>query len=108
MFTSVNRACACSCPACRRRSMPRAIVYDCMDELPAFAGAPPAMREHEQELLSVADVVFTGGQTLYEYKRHCHSNVHAFPSSVDVAHFASARKIQHDPEDQAGIPHPRL
>jgi UDP-galactopyranose mutase len=34
--------------------------------------------------------------------------VHAFPSSVDVAHFASARKSQDDPDDQAGIPHPRL
>jgi UDP-galactopyranose mutase len=91
-----------------RHLKPRAIVYDCMDELTAFAGAPAAMREHEQELLSVADVVFTGGQTLYEYKRHCHSNVHAFPSSVDVAHFASARESQDDPEDQARIPHPRL
>jgi UDP-galactopyranose mutase len=58
--------------------------------------------------LSIADVVFTGGQTLYEHKRHCHSNVHAFPSSVDVAHFATARTIQDDPEDQASIPHPRL
>jgi UDP-galactopyranose mutase len=91
-----------------RHLKPRAVVYDCMDELTAFAGAPAAMREHEQELLSIADVVFTGGQTLYEYKRHCHSNVHAFPSSVDVAHFASARKSQDDPDDQAGIPHPRL
>jgi glycosyltransferase involved in cell wall biosynthesis len=91
-----------------RHLKPRAVVYDCMDELTAFAGAPVTMREHEQELLSIADVVFTGGQTLYEYKRHCHSNVHAFPSSVDVAHFATARKIEHDPDDQASIPHPRL
>ena len=87
---------------------PRATVYDCMDELTAFAGAPVSLRDNEQELLSIADVVFTGGQTLYEHKRHCHSNVHAFPSSVDVAHFAAARKKQHDPDDQAGIPHPRL
>jgi UDP-galactopyranose mutase len=91
-----------------RHLEPRAIVYDCMDELSAFAGAPAAMREREQELLARADVVFTGGQTLYESKRHSHANVHAFPSSVDVAHFARARAIQPDRDDQAGIPHPRL
>ncbi len=91
-----------------RHLTPRAIVYDCMDELSAFAGAPSCMRDHEQELLSRADVVFTGGQALFEYKRHCHPNVHAFPSSVDVAHFASARTPQPDPLDQARVPHPRL
>jgi UDP-galactopyranose mutase len=87
---------------------PRAVVYDCMDELSAFAGAPAAMREREQELLGRADVVFTGGQTLYESKRHSHPNVHAFPSSVDVDHFARGRMRQPDPDDQAHIPHPRL
>jgi UDP-galactopyranose mutase len=87
---------------------PRAVVYDCMDELSAFAGAPASMREREQELLARADVVFTGGQTLFESKRHSHPNVHAFPSSVDVAHFARARAAQPDRDDQARIPHPRL
>ena len=91
-----------------RHLRPRAVVYDCMDELSAFAGAPASMREREQELLSRADVVFTGGQTLFESKRHCHPNVHAFPSSVDVEHFARARAPQPDRDDQAHIPHPRL
>jgi len=87
---------------------PRAVVYDCMDELSAFAGAPAAMGDREQELLGRADVVFTGGQTLYESKRHCHPNVHAFPSSVDIEHFARGRVTQPDRDDQAGVPHPRL
>ena len=87
---------------------PRAVVYDCMDELSAFAGAPAEMQQREQELLARADVVFTGGQTLFESKRHSHPNVHAFPSSVDVDHFARARVPQRDPADQAHIPHPRL
>ena len=87
---------------------PKAVVYDCMDELSAFAGAPAEMRERERELLQRADVVFTGGQALYETKRHSHPNVHAFPSSVDVDHFARARQPQPDPVDQAGIPHPRI
>ena len=91
-----------------RHLRPRAVVYDCMDELSAFAGAPVSMREREAQLLARADVVFTGGHSLFEHKRHSHPNVHAFPSSVDVDHFAKARSPQRDPEDQAGIPHPRL
>ena len=84
------------------------IVYDCMDELSAFAGAPPDLPIREQELLDRADVVFTGGQSLYEAKRDCHARVYAFPSSVDVAHFARARVRQHSPRDQHPIPAPRL
>jgi len=84
------------------------IVFDCMDELSAFAGAPPSLLALERELLSIATIVFTGGQSLYEAKRQKHPRVYAFPSSVDVAHFARARARQAEPADQAGIPHPRL
>jgi len=85
-----------------------AVVYDCMDELSAFAGAPTALRELENELFRRADVVFTGGQSLYEAKRTRHENVQAFPSSVDVAHFARARALTDDPSDQARIAAPRI
>jgi UDP-galactopyranose mutase len=91
-----------------RHLTPLATVYDCMDELSAFAGAPPALRAREVDLLARADLVFTGGQSLYESKRGCHPSVHAFPSSVDVAHFARARAPQADPPDQATLPHPRI
>jgi UDP-galactopyranose mutase len=91
-----------------RHLEPVAIVYDCMDELSAFKGAPPALRFHEAELFNRADLVFTGGQSLYEAKRKQHRSVHAFPSSIDVKHFAQARKITEDPADQKDIPHPRL
>jgi len=91
-----------------RHLRPAAVVYDCMDELSGFAGAPAGLREAEQALLGAADVVFTGGQTLYESKRHMHANVHAFPSSVDVAHFARARNTPRDPSDQSAIARPRL
>jgi len=86
---------------------PRAIVYDCMDELSAFLNAPPEMLAREQELLDLADVVFTGGPSLYEAKRHRHANVHCFSSSVDVTHFASAVAAT-EPADVATISHPRL
>ena len=91
-----------------RHLTPLAIVYDCMDELSAFAGAPVALREREAELMVRADLVLTGGQSLYEAKKNLHGNVHAFPSSVDVAHFAQARKRPEEPADQAGIARPRL
>jgi UDP-galactopyranose mutase len=84
------------------------VVYDCMDELSAFSGAPPETVGIEQALLAHADLVFTGGVSLFEAKRHLHPNVHAFPSSVDVAHFARARALRSDPEDQAPIRRPRL
>jgi UDP-galactopyranose mutase len=87
---------------------PAAIVYDCMDQLAAFKNAPPCLIEREQELFRRADLVFTGGQSLYEEKRNKHPNVHAFPSSVDTAHFGKARLQQVEPEDQRAIPRPRL
>ena len=86
----------------------RLTVYDCMDELSAFAGAPPAMRENEERLFRRADLVFTGGASLYESKRNQHSSVYLFPSSVDIQHFYRARHITEEPGDQQGIPHPRL
>ena len=86
---------------------PRATIYDCMDELSGFLGAPPELHEREQALFAQADVVFTGGMSLYEAKRRQHANVHAFPSSIDVAHFAQAAAATEEPEDQADLPHPR-
>jgi UDP-galactopyranose mutase len=83
-------------------------VYDCMDELSAFRFAPPELLELENELLETADVVFTGGYSLYDAKKHRHSNIHPFPSSVDRAHFTTARSGLSDPADQGAIARPRL
>jgi len=69
------------------------IVYDCMDELANFRFAPPRLLALEEELLERADLVFTGGYSLYEAKKSRHSSVHPFPSSVDINHFAQARAI---------------
>jgi UDP-galactopyranose mutase len=91
------------------RTLPAAaIVYDCMDELSAFKNAPAELLSLEEELFERADIVFTGGHSLQEAKRTRHPRVYPFPSSVDVAHFAKARTIEHEPEDQAAIPHPRV
>jgi len=84
------------------------VVYDCMDELANFKNAPPELLPLEQRLIQQADLVFTGGYSLYEAKRDRHPSVHPFPSSVDVAHFARARGEGVDPADQTGLPRPRL
>lgn len=87
---------------------PRAIVYDCMDELSQFYGAPRELVTREAELLRQADVVFTGGPSLYRAKRSLNPHVHCFPSSVDARHFAQAAVPMEEPADQQALPHPRL
>ena len=86
----------------------QAVVYDCMDELSAFRFADPSLLEREARLLARADLVFTGGYSLYEAKRDRHPNVHPFSSAVEVEHFAQARGDVAEPEDQRTIPSPRL
>ena len=91
------------------RELPsRLTIYDCMDELSAFRGAPPALQLLERELFERAEVVFTGGRSLYEAKSPLHPNVHLFPSSVDVEHYSTARQPLPDPADQAAIARPLL
>jgi len=85
-----------------------AVVYDCMDELSKFRFAPEKLLDLEQELIDRADLVFTGGASLYEAKKNRHDSVHCFPSSVDRAHFAKARRELDQPADQAELRHPRL
>lgn len=87
---------------------PHAIVYDCMDELSGFAGAPPELKNFEAELFKGAHVVFTGGRSLYEAKRTKNPNVHCFPSSVDVSHYAQARAADLDHPEQSPLARPRL
>ena len=85
-----------------------AVGYDAMDELSQFKFAPERLLDLEQELLDRADVVFTGGVSLYEAKKDRHANAHCFPSSVDLKHFAKARRELPQPADQADLKHPRL
>lgn len=86
---------------------PARVVYDCMDELSAFLGAPRELVKRERSLLQRADMVFTGGLSLFRSKRELHPGVHCFPSSVDAAHFARARDGKPDAAVGA-LPAPRL
>jgi len=84
---------------------PRGVVYDCMDELNSFKNAPRQLVQRENALFKMADLVFTGGRSIYNAKRSRHPDVHCFPSSVDANHF---RKATQDHPLQAGVPRPRL
>jgi glycosyltransferase involved in cell wall biosynthesis len=84
---------------------PRGIVYDCMDELSHFKGAPKQLVQRENGVFKVADLVFTAGPSLYNAKRSRHPDVHCFPSSVDAPHFQQATG---EHPLHADIPRPRL
>lgn len=78
-------------------------VYDCMDELSAFKFAPVDLKSLEHRLFRKADIVFTGGNSLFEEKKRLHKNILPFPSSIDKNHFYSARQAHSEPKDQACI-----
>jgi len=82
---------------------PSAIIFDCMDELSAFDFAPKELIDMERKLLQMSDIVFTGGLSLYEAKKHQHGNMYPFPSSIDKQHFASSRSIVSEPVEQQRI-----
>ncbi len=82
------------------------VIYDCMDELSLFKGAPQSLIDQEQFLLKRAAIVFTGGKSLYDSKNKMHDNVYCFPSSVDEKHFAQALDDVLLPEDIANISRP--
>jgi len=89
------------------RYAPLRMVYDCMDHLADFRGAPRQIAQRENALLRVCDTVFAGGPSLYRSRALRHPNVHCLPSSVDAAHFGRAREVASHP-DQAHIARPRL
>jgi beta-glucosidase/6-phospho-beta-glucosidase/beta-galactosidase len=68
----------------------RGVVYDCMDELNQFSGAPRTLVSNEARLIRHADVVFTGGYELGEKKKQQHDNVHIFGCGVEFDHFGKA------------------
>ncbi|MDN3724138.1 glycosyltransferase [Aequorivita sp. SDUM287046] len=82
------------------------IIYDCMDELSLFKGASESLQKKEQYLIKEADIIFTGGKSLYESKSKLSQNVHCFPSSVDLPHFKKVERQLPCPEDLVNIQHP--
>ena len=86
----------------------RATIYDCMDYLAGFRGAPVELLSLEEELLARADLVFCGGASLDARMHQQHVASYCFPSSVDLRHFLRARDGIADPLDQRDIAPPRI
>jgi glycosyltransferase involved in cell wall biosynthesis len=84
-------------------------VYDCMDDLASFKDGTEEMRKREDHLLSLVDLLFTGGRSMYESRKDRHPRAYCFPSGVDVEHYKHTRDPQiQEPAAIAEIPHPRL
>jgi glycosyltransferase involved in cell wall biosynthesis len=73
---------------------PRLLVYDVMDDLASFAGAPPQLQLHQRQALRRADLVFAGGRSLHRMAEQSRPDAHLFPSGVDVGHLARARSFR--------------
>jgi glycosyltransferase involved in cell wall biosynthesis len=86
---------------------PKFVVYDCMDELSCFKFAHPELVKLEKQLFGTADIVFTGGHSLFEAKKNYHSNIYPFPSSIEKHHFEKARFIK-EAADQQHIKGPKI
>jgi glycosyltransferase involved in cell wall biosynthesis len=87
---------------------PQLVVYDCMDELAAFKNSPKQLLQRENALFNVTDIVFTGGPSLFRAKQGRHSNVHCFPSSVDINHFSQGLDPGNEHSTHNAMPRPRV
>ncbi|MDQ1711072.1 MAG: UDP-galactopyranose mutase [Frankiaceae bacterium] len=74
--------------------VPRLLVYDVMDDLSSFAGAPPALLLRERQALQQASVVFTGGRSIHRGVAGHNPQTYLFPSGVDAEHYAPARRLR--------------
>lgn len=66
------------------------MVFDVMDQLAKFKGAPAELVEKDEQALHRADIVLTGGVSLYRDKRRYNPHTYLFPSGVEVEHFSRA------------------
>jgi len=74
---------------------PSALVYDVMDDLASFRGAPVELRLRHFQALRRADIVFTGGRSLHRgVLAHRPQRTHLFPSGVEPEHFAPAQALR--------------
>ncbi|MCK9687876.1 glycosyltransferase [Scleromatobacter humisilvae] len=93
---------------------PRAVVYDCMDDVASPRVALPGLAARDKALMALADIVLTGGPSLHESRQGQHSNLHCLPGAVDAAHFAPEHLDGDDVESSVaaelhrGMPRPRL
>lgn len=95
--------------ACAGHLGERMIVYDCMDELTQFQGAPPALIDRERELTQRADLIFCGGRKMRDKRLPLNAYTHFYGTGVDCEHFGTtlSASLPVDPEI-AALPGPVL
>ncbi|MCC6454117.1 MAG: glycosyltransferase [Caldilineaceae bacterium] len=86
---------------------PAAVIYDVMDQLAAFKDAPLELSQREHNTLCQANIVFTGGVSLYREKSPHNPNTYLFPSGVETGHFAQREGLAL-PDDLRALPRPIL
>src|SRR5262249_28908511 len=85
-------------------------VYYCADDYATMPGLNASVvRDMEDRLLEIVDIVITTSRALYDLKRKQHPRVCYLPHGVDVDHFRRpAAEGEMRPEDLERLPRPIL
>ena len=88
---------------------PELTVYDCMDELSAFAGAPPRSQRARTELVQSSRPGVYGRRNALRIETKAASQRASVSRAVSMWSISQRRAQQlSNPADQASLPHPRL
>ena len=76
---------------------PERLLYDVMDDLASFRGAPAGLQLRHRRALTEADVVFAGGRSLHAAaSRHRSGTTLLVPSGVETGHFATSAALRQE------------
>ena len=83
------------------------LIYYCVSDFSTIGNDPRRLRAAEDELLSLADLVFVNGQTLRSHFQQRHPRVRVYPFGANTEQFDPGQEPS-EPSDVASIPRPRL
>jgi glycosyltransferase involved in cell wall biosynthesis len=90
----------------------RMVIYHIVDEYTGYADVCSAqahsVQQREQALIAKADLVLVTSNALLSSKGGLNPRTYWVPNAVDYDRFAEARASGAEPEELAGLPHPRL
>ncbi|HQZ96559.1 MAG TPA: glycosyltransferase [Pyrinomonadaceae bacterium] len=82
------------------------LIYYCVDEYTAFTGSS-ALKEIEEELFRVSDLVVVSAEKLYDSKKQFNPNTHIIRHGTDWRHFRTAlNESTKLPDEIANLPKP--
>ena len=89
-----------------RTSKAKLVVYDCVDDWPAYLKSIPGVEAEENRLITASHVVFTTSQRLLETKRRLNPHTYLVPNGVDFEHFDVLSTRPGVPPELERVPHP--